>query len=350
MSALGWNDGNNIHVDYRYGVDPQIVKNNAAELVALAPAVILANAPPSVLAVQQATRTIPVVFAGVTDPVALGLVESLARPGGNITGFSPAELGLSAKWLELLKEIAPALKRVAVFRAASNPGSDPQVAAIEKAARPLGVQIIMIDVSDTAAMERGVAAFAGSPDGGLIAIRTSEDIAARGEIIALAERYRLPAVYPLRFFATGGGLIAYGPDIVEEYREAAGYVDRILNGAKPADLAGAVGKQVRADDQSQNRQAARFDNSADAAGDCRRSDRVSLFIKESTMRRRDVLQALAGAMLAAPGRRRRRYFHQGLPRRHADRRAADPAHCWRRSYADRWAGAARLQARAKPCL
>ena len=236
MSALGWNDGNNIHVDYRYGVDPQIVKKNAAELVALAPAVILANAPPSVLAVQQATRTIPVVFAGVTDPVALGLVQSLARPGGNVTGFSPAELGLSAKWLELLKEIAPALKRVAVFRAASNPGSDPQVAAIETAARPLGVQIIMIDVSDTAAMERGVAAFAGSPDGGLIAIRTSEDIAVRGEIIALAERYRLPAVYPLRFFATGGGLIAYGPDIVEEYREAAGYVDRILKGAKPADL------------------------------------------------------------------------------------------------------------------
>ncbi|MGB6345186.1 MAG: ABC transporter substrate-binding protein [Xanthobacteraceae bacterium] len=236
MSKLGWNDGNNVHVDYRCGVDPQIVKRNAAELVALAPDVILANAPPTVLAVQQATRTIPVVFAGVTDPVALGLVQSLARPGGNVTGFSPAELGLSAKWLELLKEIAPALKRVAIFRAASNPGSDPQVAAIETAARSLAVQISMIDVSDTAAMERGVAAFAGSPDGGLIAIRTSEDIAVRAEIIALAQRYRLPAVYPLRFFATGGGLVAYGPDIVEEYRGAAGYVDRILKGAKPADL------------------------------------------------------------------------------------------------------------------
>lgn len=236
MSALGWNDEKNIHVDYRYGVDPQIVKKNAADLVALAPDVILANAPPAVLAVQQATHTIPLVFAAVTDPVALGLVQSLARPGGNVTGFSPAELGLSAKWLELLKEIAPGVKRVAVFRAASNPASDTQIAVIETAARSMGVDIRLIDVSDAAAMERDVADFAGAPDGGLIAIRTSENVAARGEIIALAARYRLPAVYPLRFFATGGGLVSYGPDIVDEYREAAGYVDRILKGAKPADL------------------------------------------------------------------------------------------------------------------
>lgn len=236
MSALGWKDEKNIHVDYRYGVGPQIVKKNAADLVALAPDVILANAPPAVLAVQQATHTIPVVFAAVTDPVALGLVQSLARPGGNVTGFSPAELGLSAKWLELLKEIAPGVKRVAVFRAASNPGSDTQIAVIETAARSMGVDIRLIDVSDAAAMERDVADFAGAPDGGLIAIRTSENVAARGEIIALAARYRLPAVYPLRFFATGGGLVSYGPDIVDEYREAAGYVVRILKGAKPADL------------------------------------------------------------------------------------------------------------------
>ena len=160
MSALGWNDGKNIHVDYRYGVGPQIVKKNAAELVALAPDVILANAPPAVLAVQQATHTIPVVFAAVTDPVALGLVQSLARPGGNVTGFSPAELGLSAKWLELLKEIAPDVKRVAVFRAASNPASETQIAIIETAARSMGVEISLIDVSDTAAMERDVADFA----------------------------------------------------------------------------------------------------------------------------------------------------------------------------------------------
>jgi ABC-type uncharacterized transport system substrate-binding protein len=236
MSALGWNDEKNIHVDFRYGVGPQVVKKNAADLVALAPDVILANAPPAVLAVQQATHTIPVVFAAVTDPVALGLVQSLARPGGNVTGFSPAEIGLSAKWLELLKEIAPGVKRIAVFRAASNPGSDTQIAVIETAARSMGVDIRLIDVSDAVAMERDVADFAGAPDGGLIAIRTLENVAARGEIIALAARYRLPAVYPLRFFATGGGLVSYGPDIVDEYREAAGYVDRILKGAKAADL------------------------------------------------------------------------------------------------------------------
>ncbi len=236
MSALGWNDGKNIRLDDPYGVDPQIVRKNAAELVALAPDVILVNAPPAVLAVQQATHTIPVVFAAVTDPVALGIVQSLARPGGNVTGFSPAELGLSAKWLELLKEIAPGVKRVAVFRAASNPASETQIAVIETAARSLGVEISLIEVSDSDAMERDVAAFARSADGGLIAIRTSEDVAARGEIIALAVRYRLPAVYPLRLFATAGGLISYGPDIVDEYRAAAGYVDRILKGAKPADL------------------------------------------------------------------------------------------------------------------
>jgi putative ABC transport system substrate-binding protein len=233
---LGWDDGKNIHVDYRYGVGPQIVNKNAAELVALAPDVILANAPPAVLAVQQATHTIPVVFAAVTDPVALGLVQSLARPGGNVTGFSPAEIGLSAKWLELLKEIEPEVKRVAVFRAASNPASETQISIIETAARAMGVDIRIIDVSDTAAMDRDVADFASAADGGLIAIRTSENVAARGEIIALAARYRLPAVYPLRFFATGGGLVSYGPDIVDEYREAAGYVDRILKGAKPMDL------------------------------------------------------------------------------------------------------------------
>jgi ABC-type uncharacterized transport system substrate-binding protein len=236
MSGLGWDDGKNFHVDYRYGVGPQIVNKNAAELVALAPDVILANAPPAVLAVQQATHTIPVVFAAVTDPVALGLVQSLARPGGNVTGFSPAELGLSAKWLELLKEIAPGVKRVAVFRAASNPASETQISIIETAARSMGVDIRLIEIGDAAAMGRDVADFASVPDGGLIAIRTSEDVAARGEIIALAARYRLPAVYPLRFFATGGGLVSYGPDIVDEYRQAAGYVDRILKGAKPADL------------------------------------------------------------------------------------------------------------------
>ena len=233
---MGWSDEKNIHVNYRWGVEPQRIKENAAQLVALAPDVIVANAPPSVVALRQLTQSIPVVFAAVTDPVALGVVESLARPGGNLTGFSPAEFDMSAKWLELLTELAPDLKRVAVFAAPSNPGTTHQIAAIQAAAPSLGVEISLIGVSDAAAIDHDVAEFARTAKGGLIAIRTSEDIAARDQIIAAAQRYRLPAVYPLRLFATSGGLLSYGPDIVEEYREAAGYADRILKGAKPADL------------------------------------------------------------------------------------------------------------------
>lgn len=238
MTELGWTDGKNLQIEYRWGVGDQLIRDNVAALVALKPDVIVANAPPTVLLLQRATHTIPVVFVAVTDPIALGIVRSLSRPGGNVTGFSPAELDMSAKWLELLKEIAPNVRRVGVFGAqlSYNPGSGPQVAAIQAAAKTLRVDVSMIDVRNAAAMDRDVAAFARSPDGGLIAIRTSEDVAARETIIALAARYRLPAVYPLRLFAADGGLASYGPDIIEEYREAAGYVDRILNGAKPADL------------------------------------------------------------------------------------------------------------------
>jgi ABC-type uncharacterized transport system substrate-binding protein len=236
MDELGWTEGKNFSVAYRWGGDAAIVSKNAAELVALAPDIIVANAPPSVQALQRTNHTVPVVFAAVTDPVVLGIVQSLARPGGNVTGFSPSELGMSAKWLELLKEMAPVVKRVAVFTAPDDPFGTKQVAVIKTAAPSLGVTIGTIGVSDADAIDRDVAAFARSPDGGLITTRTSQAIAARDWIIAAAARYRLPAVYPLRFFATGGGLVAYGPDIVAEYRDVAGYVDRILKGAKPADL------------------------------------------------------------------------------------------------------------------
>jgi putative ABC transport system substrate-binding protein len=236
MSELGWIDGKTLRIDYRWGVDAQIVGKNATELVALAPDVIVANAPPCVQALQQATHTIPIVFVAVTDPVALGIVQNLARPGGNITGFSPAEFGLSAKWLQLLKEIAPDVKRVAVFEDSGNSGAVQQFATLQSAAPSIGMELSAIGVRDKDKIDSDVDAFARPGGGGLIVLRTSENIAVRDAIIAAAARHRLPAVYPLRFMATAGGLVSYGPDIVEEFREAAGYVDRILKGAKPADL------------------------------------------------------------------------------------------------------------------
>jgi putative tryptophan/tyrosine transport system substrate-binding protein len=236
LDGLGWRVGKNLTVVYRWGVDSEAIKKNAADLVALAPDAILANAPPSVLALRQATHTVPVVFAAATDPVALGLVQSLARPGGNMTGFSPSELGISQKWLELLKEISPGIKRAAVFRDVRNPGAVEQVNFLVAAASTLGVDLSYLDVRERTAIDRDVGAFAAAGDGGLIVLRTSEDIAARGAIIAAAAHYRLPATFPLRFCVTDGGLVSYGPDIVEEYRQAAGYVDRILRGDRPADL------------------------------------------------------------------------------------------------------------------
>ena len=236
MSELGWVDGKTFRIDYRWGVEAQTVVKNAAELVALAPDVIVANAPPSVQALKQATQTIPLVFVAVTDPVALGIVQSLARPGGNATGFSPAELGMSAKWLQLLKEIAPDVKRVAVFEDPGNTGGVQQFVAIQSAAPSMGVDPSVIDARYPDKIENEVDAFSRPGGGGLIVLRTSEAIAVRDVIIAAAARHRLPAVYPLRFMATEGGLVSYGPDIVDEFRQAAGYVDRILKGENPADL------------------------------------------------------------------------------------------------------------------
>ena len=236
LRQLGWLEGRNLQIDARWGVDNDRILQNAAELIGLAPDVIVANAPPSMMALQQATRTVPIVFVNMTDPVGMGVVQSLARPGGNATGFAVAEFGLSAKWLELLKEIAPAVRRVAVVRELSNPSALPQFAAIQAVAPSFDVELRPIGARDIGEIERDFRAFARSGGGGVIVTRTSEAIARRDAIIKAAASHRLPAVYPLRFFVSAGGLISYGPDTIDQYRQAAGYVDRILRGEKPADL------------------------------------------------------------------------------------------------------------------
>jgi putative ABC transport system substrate-binding protein len=236
LDEFGWTDGRNIRFDFRWGGDAEHVGKNAEELVALNPDVIVAASVPAVRALQQATRTAPIIFVAVTDPVTVGLVESLARPGGNITGFSPTELGLGAKWLQVLKEMVPALTRVGVFHNPANSGSVSQFAIIQATAPSLGLELSVIDIADKSAIEQAVAAFARSPNGGLIALRIGENISLRDSLVTLAAQFRLPAIYPLRTFATGGGLASYGPDVAEEYRQAAGYVDRVLRGEKPANL------------------------------------------------------------------------------------------------------------------
>ena len=197
---------------------------------------IVANAPASVIALQDASRKIPIVFAAVTDPVGLGIVQTLAKPGGNATGFTPAEFSMSAKWLELLKELSPNITRVAILRDPSNPSAMPQFAAIQTAASAIGVEVVPIGVRTREDIEQAVADFAQLPNRGVIVTRLTETIARSNQIIQLVAQYRLPAVYPLRLFASGGGLAAYGPNIAEDFRRMAGYVHRILKGESPADL------------------------------------------------------------------------------------------------------------------
>jgi len=236
LDEFGWTEGRNIRLDFRWGIDAAHVQKNAEELVALNPDVIVAASVPAVRALRQVTRTVPIIFVAVTDPVTVGLVESLAHPGGNATGFSPAELGLGAKWLQVLKDMAPAVTRVGVFHNPANAGSVSQFAILLAAAPALGLELGGIDTADKPAIEPAVAAFASSPNGGLVALRIGENISQRDSLIAAAAQFRLPAVYPLRVFATDGGLASYGPDVAEQYRQAAGYVDRVLRGEKPADL------------------------------------------------------------------------------------------------------------------
>jgi putative ABC transport system substrate-binding protein len=185
---------------------------------------------------QEVSRSIPIVFAAVTDPVGLGFVQSLGLPGGNATGFTPAEFSLSAKWVELLKELAPRVRRVAVLRELRNPSAMPQFAAIQTAASTLGLEVSPVAVRTAVSIEQDLAEFAKLPNGGVIITRLTETISHKDPIIEALARHQLPAVYPLRLFATAGGLCAYGPDIVEDFRRVAGYVDRILKGEKPADL------------------------------------------------------------------------------------------------------------------
>jgi putative ABC transport system substrate-binding protein len=238
LQQLGWSDGRNVHIDTRWATTkPDDIRRHAAELAALAPDVILAGTGTATVApLLQATRTVPIVFAVVIDPVGAGFVDSLARPGGNATGFTVFEYGMSGKWLELLKQIAPAVTRAAVLRDPTIASGIGQFAAVQAVAPSLGVDLSAVDVRDAGEIERAVTAFARSSIGGLIVTASALATRHRDLIIALAARLRLPAVYPYRFFVTIGGLISYGPDFVDQYRQAAGYVDRILKGEKPAEL------------------------------------------------------------------------------------------------------------------
>jgi len=238
LQELGWTDGRNVRIDYRWAAtDADRSRTFAAELVALAPDVILASGSQSVAALQQATRTVPIVFANVIDPVGAGYVARLVRPGGNATGFTAFEYSLSGKWLELFKEIAPNLTRIAILRDPALAAGIGQFAAIQAMAPPsFGVELSPIDVRDADEIERDVVAFARESNGGLIVTGSSAAAVHRELIIMLAARHRLPAVYPFRYFVTSGGLISYGPDPTDQFRRAAGYVDRILKGEKAADL------------------------------------------------------------------------------------------------------------------
>ena len=236
LQQLGWTVGRNVQIDYRWSAgNADYIRKFAAELVALAPDVIVSTGSPSVAVLQQATRSVPIVFTAVVDPVGGGLVASLARPGGNATGFMLFEYSTSGKWLELLKEIAPRVMRAAVIRDPTLTAAVAQFAAIQGAAGSLGVELSPIDMRDAGEIERAVTAFSRVSNGGLI-VTASGSSARRSLIITLAARHKLPAVYACRFFATSGGLISYGPDIIDPFRRAAGYVDRILKGEKPADL------------------------------------------------------------------------------------------------------------------
>jgi putative tryptophan/tyrosine transport system substrate-binding protein len=237
LQQLGWADGRNVRIEVRWTAGKaDNVRRYVAELVALVPDVIMATGSATVGPLLQSTRAVPIVFAQVPDPVGAGLVESLARPGGNATGFTGFEYGLSAKWLELLKEIAPSVTRAAILRDPGITGGIGQWAAIQTVAPSLGVELLPVDVRHPAEIERAVTTFARVPNGGLIATGSASTTVHRDVIITLAARHRLPAVYPFRRFTADGGLSSYGPDIVDQYRRAAGYVDRILKGEKPADL------------------------------------------------------------------------------------------------------------------
>jgi putative tryptophan/tyrosine transport system substrate-binding protein len=237
LQQLGWRDGGNVRLDIRWSHnDFDLNRKYATELIALAPDVIMAAGTLSVTALQRVSQTLPIVFVGVSDPVGAGVVDSLARPGSNVTGFMIFEYSMSGKWLELLKQVAPGVTRAAVLRDAVNPAGIAQFGAIQATAQSLGVEVNPVSIRDAAEIERAVAAFASSANGGLIVTPSAGTSVHQDLIITLAARHKLPAVYAFRANVTGGGLISYGPDLVSQFRPAAEYVDRILKGEKPADL------------------------------------------------------------------------------------------------------------------
>jgi putative ABC transport system substrate-binding protein len=237
LALLGWSIGRNVRIDTRWATANIVqIRKHAAELAALAPDVILAHGAATVAPLLQVTRTVPIVFVAVFDPVGAGYVESLARPGGNATGFMSSEYSMAGKWLELLKQIAPGVTRAAVLRTSDTSGGPALFAVIQAMAPSLRVEINSVNVNDAGDTERAVAAFARAPNGGLVVTPVAAATAHRDLIITLAARHKLPAVYWQRFFVTAGGLISYGPDLIDQVRRATGYVDRILKGETPADL------------------------------------------------------------------------------------------------------------------
>jgi ABC-type uncharacterized transport system substrate-binding protein len=237
LQQLGWSDGQNLRIEIRWGADdPELERNGAAELVALAPDVVLAGGSLGLLAMLGASRTIPVVFAGVGDPVGLGVVASLAHPGGNATGFSAFEYSFTGKLLEVLKEIAPDVTHVAVLRDPVAPSGIATFAVIQSTAASMGIQVSPVDIRDAGEIERSAAALARSAGAGFVVTPTGVATAHNGVIVKLAAQYKLPAVYGYRDIVADGGLISYGPDWLDLYRRAVDYVDRILKGEKPADL------------------------------------------------------------------------------------------------------------------
>jgi len=237
LEQLGWTDGRNVQIDTRWGGgDAERTRKHVAELVALGPDVFLASGDHPVVALQQTTRTVPIVFTMVGDPVGAGFVESLARPGGNTTGFTLFEFSIGTKWIELLKEIAPGVKRAAVIREGGTANGTGFFAAIQAVAPALGVELTPIGVRDVGEIERAIAGFARSPNGGMVVTGSAQTAVHSNLIVTLAARHKLPAIYFGRFIISAGGLASYGPDFIDEHRRAAGYVDRILKGERPADL------------------------------------------------------------------------------------------------------------------
>jgi putative ABC transport system substrate-binding protein len=237
LEQLGWSDGHNARIDVRWGANnPDLERRFASELIAPTPDVILASGTLSVAALQNISRTLPIVFVGVSDPVGAGFVDNLARPSGNATGFMLFEYSLSGKWLELLKQIVPSLRQAAVLRDAANPAGVAQFGAIRATASSLGMDVSPINIRDVGEIERGIAEFARSGNCGLVVTPSASEREHGDLIIALAARYKLPAVYGFGFHVASGDLISYGPDLLAQFRSAAGYINRILKGEKPVDL------------------------------------------------------------------------------------------------------------------